>query len=194
MDSPPAQPPPHPKGGLFYLETFWHQLEADRAEVTVPSNTCAGRATLGLVFSYVTARPYCCTGWCGVASVTSAPCSRGAGSALRGLLRVDVHVLRVSQQADALFLLSLFCHLIRKTHRHKADSSRRYGSGPLPLTGIQKFGAWQLIVLIDPSIKACKRSYSEGTASNLSSDESGRIQTTNNETRPRQISEIKQSK
>lgn len=146
------------------------------------------------MFSYVTVRPYCCTGWRSFASVTSTPCSRGASSALRGLLRVDVHVLRVSQQADALFLLSLFCHLIRKTHTQKADSSHMYGSGPLPLTGLQKFGAWQPIVLIDPSIKACKRSYSEGTASNLSSDESGKIQTTNSETRPREISEIKQSK
>lgn len=97
--------------------------------------------------------------------------------------------------ASAFSVLS--SEITEHTHREKADSSHLYGSRPLPPTGIKKLrglGAWQSIVLIDPFTKACKRSYSEGAPSNLSSDDSGGIQTTNNETRPREISEIKQSK
>lgn len=104
--------------------TSLKQPEAERYR----ANTCAGKSyTRPYMFSYVTARPYCCT---------TVQDSLHHFSALRGLLRVEVHVLRVSQQADALLLLSLFCHL--KKHRRPTlvhDWSHLSSSHPLPLTG-----------------------------------------------------------
>lgn len=92
-----------------------------------------GRATLGLMYVQL------CYSACLLLHTTVPPllCSRGAGWALGGLLRVDVHVLRVSQQTDALLLLSLFRHL-KKPNRKPTlvqDGSHLSDWRPLPPTG-----------------------------------------------------------
>lgn len=137
-------------------------------------------------------RPSCWTGRCRTASIA-------CGSASRRLLGVDVHVLRVAQQADALLLLSLFCHLkTKKKHRRATlahDSSHLSRSRPLRLTGPRS----QAVDMSSSvrSLAAFNRSYSKSTASNLASNlasDEGRIHATNNETWPHRISEIKQRK
>lgn len=139
-------------------------------------------------------RPSCWTGRCRTASIA-------CGSASRRLLGVDVHVLRVAQQADALLLLSLFCHLKTKQNKKKHrratlahDSSHLSRSRPLRLTGPRS----QTVDMSSSarSLAAFNRSNSESTASNLASNlssDEGRIHATNNESRPDRISEIKQS-
>lgn len=89
--------------------------------VTVRSNTCVGRDCL--MTTYVTVFPYsykCHSNSVRYTSCATSESTRNADAemlqgcvklTLRGLLGVNVHVLRMSQQADSLLLLPLFCHL-----------------------------------------------------------------------------------
>lgn len=117
------------------------------------------------------------------------------GSALRRLLWVDVHVLRVSQQANPLLLLPLFSHL--KNVQKQADFSKFLPPEPLSPSSSSKCASRLSRRLIHSQhIKEANKCRTKcrllhWTA--LSSDKSSRIQTTNSETQSQEISEIKQN-
>lgn len=61
-------------------------------------------------------------------------CVSTPAASLRRLLRVDVHVLRVPQQANPLLLLPLLCHLQKVRKRCNIDANLlRAAHAVLPL-------------------------------------------------------------
>lgn len=137
--------------------------------VTAPSDASVGQSyTLALWLNYLTA--VFPSRW------------RPATAALRRLLRVDVHVLRVSQQADPLLLLPLLRHLSerkgRKEGRRVHLSSAPQSSSSSSSSSLKLCGLW------------CRSLSKKRSAA---CDGGSWIPDTKTETWLQEISEIKQS-
>lgn len=164
---------------------IWHRFRVDRAGrggwVLLRGATRAwARATHRLMTKlyYSVSLRWSDTLWVEAARSTSA-------ASLRRLLRVDVHVLWVPQQANPLLLLSLLRHLqkVRKRCNIHANLLRAAHAVLPPRQTLRLDGLWNSA---KPKMRAA-------VWSALASDERSRIQDTKTETQLQEISEIKQS-
>lgn len=116
-----------------HLAQAWSRPSRTRPSVTVLSNTCAGKSyTWPYTFSYVTARPYCCTWRRRTLSITSAPPARPYAGCW-GLM-----FMCWGCPSKPMRCFCFLCSVIWKKHKRPTlvhDSSHLSRSRPLPLTG-----------------------------------------------------------
>lgn len=132
-----------------HLAQAWSRSSRSRPNVTVLSNTCAGKSyTWPYTLSYVTARPYCCTWRRRILSITSVPPARPYAGCW-GLM-----FMCWGCPSKPMRCFCFLCSVIWKNTEDRLQCTIRPTWAVHVLSPWPGLGAWQSIVLIDPFIQS----------------------------------------